>query len=40
MDEAARAKIFEILSFIALMAVETSQKADAADEVLQHDPTL
>jgi len=40
MDEAARTNIFEFLSCIAFMAVDTSQKADAMDEVLRQHPTL
>ncbi|MGD0010786.1 MAG: hypothetical protein ABSE93_19855 [Terriglobia bacterium] len=40
MDEAARTKIFEMLRCIAFMAIDTSQKADALDEVLRQHPTL
>jgi hypothetical protein len=40
MDETARLRLFKIVSCIAFMAIDTSQKTDAADEVLRQYPTL
>ncbi len=40
MDEAARTKIYEFLRWVAFIAMDTSQKADALDELLRQLPTL
>lgn len=40
MNKAQREQIYEMFNWLAFMLVDLSQKVDAADVVLQHDPTL